>query len=185
MGWLGIFLVVAVCGAISFFVWRRWIAPWKEVEELSNAIVNRSPPRQFLISGNQQSRKIGFALEALVDRQRELEERFRESEFSVQAVFGAMLDGLVVVDDKRRVRIMNRAFRHAFGVEDAELGAPFLEMIRHASIDRLVTEAIHAREPRTESIQMSRGPSEGREMEVSAVPLAEHSPDSDGAVILF
>lgn len=185
MDWLGILLVVAICGAIAFFVWRRWIAPWKEVEELSKAIVNKSPPRQFLISGNPRSRNIGFALEALVDRQRELEERFRESEFSVQAVFGAMLDGLVVVDNKRRVRMMNRAFRRAFGVEDAELGAPFLEMIRHASIDRLVTDAIRIRQPRRESIQMSRGPSEGCEMEVSAVPLAENSPDSEGAVILF
>ncbi|HZJ38008.1 MAG TPA: ATP-binding protein, partial [Chthoniobacterales bacterium] len=157
----------------------------KEVEELSNAIVNKNPPRQFLISANPRSRSIGFALEKMVDQRRELEERFREGEFSVQAVFGAMLDGLVVVDDKRRVRMMNRAFRRAFGAEDAELGAPLLEMIRHASIDRLVTDAIQVREPRRESIQMSRGPSEGREMEVSAVPLVLNSPEMDGAVVLF
>jgi two-component system phosphate regulon sensor histidine kinase PhoR len=185
MVWLGIGLIVAVCTAIAFFVWRRWIAPWKEVEELSNAIVNKNPPRQFLISANPQSRSIGFALEKMVDQRRELEERFREGEFSVQAVFGAMLDGLVVVDDKRRVRMMNRAFRRAFGAEDAQLGAPLLEMIRHASIDRLVTDAIQVREPRRESIQMSRGPSEGREMEVSAVPLVVNSPEMDGAVVLF
>jgi len=185
MVWLGIGLIVAVCTAIAFFVWRRWIAPWKEVEELSNAIVNKNPPRQFLISANPQSRSIGFALEKMVDQRRELEERFREGEFSVQAVFGAMLDGLVVVDDKRRVRMMNRAFRRAFGAEDGQLGAPLLEMIRHASIDRLVTDAIQVREPRRESIQMSRGPSEGREMEVSAVPLVVNSPEMDGAVVLF
>jgi len=185
MVWLGIGLIVAVCAATAFFVWRRWIAPWKEVEELSNAIVNKNPPRQFLISANPRSRSIGFALEKMVDQRRELEERFREGEFSVQAVFGAMLDGLVVVDDKRRVRMMNRAFRRAFGAEDAELGAPLLEMIRHASIDRLVTDAIQVREPRRESIQMSRGPSEGREMEVSAVPLVVNSPEMDGAVVLF
>jgi len=58
-------------------------------------------------------------------------------------------------------------------------------MIRHASIDRLVTDAIQVREPRRESIQMSRGPSEGREMEVSAVPLVVNSPEMDGAVVLF
>ena len=80
---------------------------------MSQAIVDKSPPRKFLISANPQSRSIGLALEMLVDRQRELEERFREGEFSVQAVFGAMLDGLVVVDDRRRVRMMNREFRRA------------------------------------------------------------------------
>jgi len=185
MGWLAFCGLIAVVFTTTLAVWRRWIAPWKDVEELSQAIVDKRPPRKFLISANPQSRSIGLALEMLVDRQRELEERFREGEFSVQAVFGAMLDGLVVVDDRRRVRMMNREFRRAFGLEEAEPGEPLLEMIRHASVDRLVLEAIRVREPRRESIQMSRGPSEGREMEVSAVPLGENSAQTEGAVVLF
>ena len=185
MVWFALCLLAAVVVAAALVVWRRWIAPWKDVEELSRAIVAKSPPRKFLISSNPESRSIGLALELLVDRQRELEERFREGEFSVQAVFGAMLDGLVVVDDRRRVRMMNREFRRIFGLEEAEPGEPLLEMIRHASIDRLVMEAIRVREPQRESIQMSRGPSEGREMEISALPLGENSAQTEGAVILF
>jgi two-component system, OmpR family, phosphate regulon sensor histidine kinase PhoR len=185
MLWFALGLFAAVLLGTALVVWRRWIAPWKDVEELSRAIVDKSPPRKFLISSNPQSRSIGLALELLVDRQRELEERFREGEFSVQAVFGAMLDGLVVVDDRRRVRMMNREFRRMFGLEEAEPGEPLLEMIRHASIDRLVIEAIRVREPQRESIQMSRGPSEGREMEISAVPLGDNSAQTDGAVVLF
>ena len=185
MFWLALCLLAIVSLATWIAVWRRWIVPWKDVEELSQAIVDQRPPRKFLISANPQSRRIGLALEMLVDRQRELEERFREGEFSVQAVFGAMLDGLVVVDDRRRVRMMNREFRRAFGLEEAKPGEPLLEMIRHASIDRLVMEAIRARAPQRESIQMSRGPSEGREIEVSAVPLGENSAQTEGAVVLF
>ena len=185
MVWFAFFRLIAVVFATALAVWRRWIAPWKDVEELSRAIVDKSPPRKFLISANPQSRNIGLALEMLVDRQREIEERFREGELSVQAVFGAMLDGLVVVDDRRRVRMMNREFRRAFGLEEAEPGEPLLEMIRHASIDRLVMEAIRMREPQRESIQMSSGPSEGREMEVSAVPLGDNSAPAEGAVVLF
>ena len=185
MVWVALCLLATVLIATWLVVWRKWIAPWKDVEELSRAVVEKRPPRKFLISANPQSRNIGLALEMLVDRQRELEERFREGEFSVQAVFGAMLDGLVVVDDQRRVRMMNREFRRAFGLENAEPGAPLLEVIRHASIDRLVMEALRVREPRRESIQMSRGPSEGREMEVSAVPLGENSAPTEGAVVLF
>ncbi len=185
MGWFALCLLAAIFIAATLIVWRRWIAPWRDVTELSQAIVDKRLPRKFLISANPQSRKIGLALELLTDRQRELEERFREGEFSVQAVFGAMLDGLVVVDDRRQVRMMNREFKRAFGLEEAEPGAPLLELIRHASIDRLVMEAIRVREPRRESIQMSRGPSEGREMEVSAVPLGENSAQTEGAVVLF
>jgi two-component system, OmpR family, phosphate regulon sensor histidine kinase PhoR len=185
MGWLAFCGLIAVVLVIAVAVWRKWIAPWKDVDELTNAIVEQRPPRKFLISGNPEARRIGLALENLTDRRRELDERVRESEQSVQAVFGAMLDGLVVVDDLRRVRLMNREFRRVFGLEENNSGGTLLEVIRHASVDRLVMEAIRAGEPRRESIQMSRGPSEGREMEVSAVPLGENSARMGGAVILF
>src|SRR5437764_5808857 len=153
MVWFALCLFAAVLTVTALAVWRRWIAPWKDMEELSHAVVDKRPPWKFLISANPQSRAIGLAFERLADRQRELEVRFLEGQFSVQAVFGAMLDGLVVVDDRRRVRMMNREFRRAFGLEAAEPGEPLLEMIRHASIDRLVIEAIRAREPQRESIQ--------------------------------
>jgi two-component system phosphate regulon sensor histidine kinase PhoR len=185
MGWIAFGVLAIVFLATALIAWRRWIAPWKDVEELSQAVVEKRPPRKFLISANPQSHRTGLALEILTDRQRELEERHREGESSVQAVFGAMLDGLVVVDGQRRVRMMNRESRRMFGLEKAEPGEPLLEVIRHASIDRLVAEAIRARQPRRGSIQVSRGPSEGREMEVSAVPLGENSTPLEGAVVLF
>jgi two-component system phosphate regulon sensor histidine kinase PhoR len=185
MGWLAFCGLIAVVLVAGLAFWRKWIAPWKDVDELTDAIVGYRPPRKFLITGNPHAQRIGLALENLTDRRRELDERVRESELSVQAVFGAMLDGLVVVDDLRRVRLMNREFRRVFGVEEDVFGGTLLELIRHASVDRLVMEAIRAGEPQRESIQMSRGSSEGREMEVSAVPLGENSARMGGAVVLF
>jgi len=185
MGWLAFCGLIAVVLAVALAVWRKWVSPWKDVEELSQAVVEKRPPRKFLISGNPQAQRIGLAFENLTDQRRELDERVRESEQSVQAVFGAMLDGLVVVDDLRRVRLMNREFRRVFGLAEDVSGGTLLEVIRHASVDRLVMEAIRVGEPRRESIQMSRGASEGREMEVSAVPLGENSAQMGGAVILF
>src|SRR5436190_4005880 len=118
MGWFAFSLLLGVFVVVGFIVWQRWISPWRDVEALSKAIVDKAPPRKFLISANPQSRNIGLALETLVDRQRQMEERYRDGEFSVQAVFGAMLDGLVVVDERRQVRMMNREFRRAFGVAE-------------------------------------------------------------------
>ena len=186
MGWLAFCgLIAVVLAAMAFAVWRKWIAPWKDVEELADAVVEHRAPRKFLISGNPHARRIGLAFENLTDRRRELDERVRESDLSVQAVFGAMLDGLVVVDDLRRVRLMNREFRRVFGLDENVSGGTLLEVIRHASVDRLVMEAIRSRQPQRESIQLSRGASEGREMEVSAVPLGENSAQMEGAVVLF
>jgi two-component system phosphate regulon sensor histidine kinase PhoR len=185
MGWLAFTALVAVVFVSGLVVWRKWIAPWKDVEKLTDDIVEHRAPRRFLISGNPHARRVGLALENLTERRRELQERVRESEQSVQAVFGAMLDGLVVVDDLRRVRLMNREFRRAFGVDENAAGGTLLELLRLASVDRLVMEAIRSRQPQRESLRPSRGPSEGREMEVSAVPLGENSAQMEGAVVLF
>lgn len=185
MGWLAFTALAAVAFVTGFVVWRKWVAPWKDVDRLTDDIVEHRAPRRFLISGNPHVRRVGLALEKLTDRRRELQERVRESEQSVQAVFGAMLDGLVVVDDLRRVRLMNREFRRAFGVGENASGGTLLELLRLASVDRLVMEAIRSRQPQRESMQMSRGASEGREMEVSAVPLGENSAQMEGAVVLF
>lgn len=185
MGLLALFGVLAVVLAIGFAVWHKWIAPWKDVEQLADDIVEHRPPRKFLVSGNPRTRRIGLALEKLTDRRRELEQRVREGELSVQAVFGAMLDGLVVVDDLRRIRLMNREFRRVFDVEEKVSGGTVLELVRHVSVDRLVMEAIRSGQPKRESIQLSRGASEGLEMEVSAVPLGENSAQMEGAVVLF
>src|SRR5688572_11815462 len=165
MGWLAFAALAAVMFVTGLVVWRKWIAPWKDVERLADDMVEHRAPRRFLISGNPQARRIGLAFENLTERRRELEERGRESDQSVQAVFGAMLDGLVVVDDLRRIRLMNREFRRAFGIVQNASGGSLLELLRLASIDRLVMESIRSRQPQRESIRLARGPSEGREME--------------------
>jgi two-component system phosphate regulon sensor histidine kinase PhoR len=185
MGWLAFTALIAAMLVTGFVIWRKWIAPWKDVEELTKAIAEHRPPRKFLISGNPHARQIGLALESLTDQRRGLEERVRESELSVQAVFGAMLDGLVVVDGTRRVRLMNRELRRVFAIDENVSGGTLLELIRIASVDRLVMEAIRTRQAQQESMRISRGESDGLEMEVSAVPLGENSAQMEGAVVLF
>jgi two-component system phosphate regulon sensor histidine kinase PhoR len=185
MGWIAFTALVAVVLVTGLVVWRKWIAPWKDADQLTHDIVEHRAPRKFLITGNPHAQRIGLSLEKLTERRRELQERVRESEQSVQAVFSAMPDGLVVVDDHRGVRLMNREFRRAFGIDEQTSEGTLLELLRLASVDRLVMEAIRSRQLQRESLRLARGPSEGREMEVSAVPLGENRAEMEGAVVLF
>jgi two-component system phosphate regulon sensor histidine kinase PhoR len=185
MGWFAFYALVGVGLIVGFAVWRKWIAPWKDAQELADAIVEQRPPRKFLISGNPEAGRVGLALEKLLDRRGDLEKRVRESESSTDTVLGAMLDGLVVVDERRTVRLMNREFRRVFGLAENTSGGTLLELVRNASVDRLAGEALRRQEPQHDSIETSRGGSEPRQMEVSAVPFGENSAEMRGAVILF
>src|SRR6476659_7087485 len=183
MGWLAFFALVAVVLIAALAFWRKWISPWKDAQELADAVVAQRPPRKVLISGNPEAHRVGLALENLMDRRRELEKRVQESETRVQTVFAAMLDGLAVIDERRNIRLMNREFRQLFAVGENVTGT-LLELVHNAAVDRLAIEAIRRREPQRESVEFSRGGAEPREFEVSAVPLGENSSAASGAVIL-
>lgn len=185
MGWFAFFVLAAIALMAAVALWRKWISPWKDARELADAVVEQRSPRKFLISGNPEARRVGLALEKLMDRRRELETRVGESESSVQTVLSAMLDGLAVIDDRRSVRLMNREFRNMFGLDGNVMSGTLLELVHNAAIDRLGGEAIRQKKPQRESIPLSRGGAEPRELEVSAVPLEENSAEMRGAVILF
>ena len=184
MGWIAFLTLAAVAVIVTVAVWRKWISPWKDAQELADAVVAQRPPRKVLITGNPEAHKLGLALETLMDRRRELEKRVLESESSVQTVFAAMLDGLAVIDDRRSVRLMNREFRRIFDVADDGAGT-LLELAHNASVDRLAVAAIRERKPQQETIELARGGAEPRVMEVSVVPLDAKAVPENGAVLLF
>jgi two-component system phosphate regulon sensor histidine kinase PhoR len=185
MGWLAFFAFAAVVLVAAVALWRKWISPWKDAAELADAIREGRSPRKFLISGNPEARRVGLALEELAGGRRELEKRVAESESSVETVFGAMLDGVAVIDEHRTVRLMNREFRRVFGLDGKTTEGTLLGLVHNAAVDRLAVEAIRRGEPQREAIALSRRGSEALEMEVSAVPFGDNSAASKGAVILF
>ena len=185
MVWLALALAAAILLVVAVYVWRRWIEPWREVEELVHDIAAGRAPRKFLMSANRRARGIGLALEPLASRQLELERNVQEGTLSVQAILGALPDGLVVVDDRRRAQMMNLEFRRVFGIGENAAGEPLLELIRDVAVDRLLSDALDAGEPRRESIQVSRVADKRLEIEVSAVPFRANSNQTGGAIVLF
>jgi two-component system, OmpR family, phosphate regulon sensor histidine kinase PhoR len=185
MGWFAFFALATVVLIAAVALWKKWIAPWKDARELADDIVEQRPPRKFLISGNPQAQHVGLALEKLMDRRGDLENRVRRSETSAQTILGAMPDGLAVVDERRIVQLMNPELRRIFGLSEKISEGTLLELVHNASVDRLAAAAIRAQEPQRDSIQFSRGGSEPRELEITAVPFGEKSSETKGAVILF
>jgi two-component system phosphate regulon sensor histidine kinase PhoR len=185
MVWLALALATGILLVVAVYVWRRWIEPWREVEELVHDIAAGRAPRKFLMSGNRRARGIGLALEPLASRQLELERNVHEGTLSVQAILGALPDGLVVVDDRHRAQMMNLEFRRVFGIGENAAGEPLLELIRDVAVDRLLSDALDAGEPRRESIQVSRVADKRLEIEVSAVPFRANSNQTGGAIVLF
>ena len=130
--------------------------------------------------------RVGLALETIFARQQELERQIAGRESGTQTILGAMEDGLLVVDARSRITLMNPTFQKLFELRDPAVGVPLVEAVRHATLDQLIAETLETGEAmRSElSVTDSRTHSE-RHIEVSAVPIKKADDEMSGAVVLF
>lgn len=183
MGWVAFALAMALLAYGAWRVWREWIVPTRHLDRLVQAINAHETPRTFLIGDRGRMRQIGLALEEIYLRQKELRSQAQKREFGVQAITGAMADGLAVVDHERRLRLMNRAFRDLFAVDPLTNEGSLLELVREASVERLLGETLARGESRRGTLTLP-GP-DGAHLEVVLEPIKHADETIRGAVVLF
>jgi two-component system, OmpR family, phosphate regulon sensor histidine kinase PhoR len=186
MSWLLLFAIVAGTLVVGLIVWRKWIAPWRQVEELATQIGRGERPRTFLVDGSPEPQRVGLALESIFARQEELDRQIAGRESGTQTILRAMQDGLLVVDASLRVTVVNQAFRNLFSLPEILEGAPLLDVVRNATIDGLIADTLHTgKATQSELILADPRTNSERDVEISAVPIKDDADLTTGAVVLF
>ncbi|MGH8094935.1 MAG: sensor histidine kinase [Chthoniobacterales bacterium] len=185
MGWIAFALALALLLYSWWRVWRGWMQPGREIEQLLTEVAAERETRTFLIDGSARMRGLALGLEQLALRQGLLRARVEEGEFGVQAIVGALADGLVVADRERRIRLTNRAFREAFRTGPETSGATLLELVRDAEVEQLLGDSLRSGETQRGTIALQRPPAAERHLEVVAEPIKDKPGEVSGAVILF
>ncbi|HET9800404.1 MAG TPA: PAS domain-containing protein, partial [Chthoniobacterales bacterium] len=121
MFWIVLAAIVGSTIAVVYFARRKWISPWREMEQLVKQVGRGEQPRTFLIDGSSEARRVSVALENILTRQRELDRQIGERETGQKAILSAMQNGLLVVDGQSRLALMNPAFCDLFGVGEDSL----------------------------------------------------------------
>src|SRR5215471_21857628 len=137
MWWLILCVLCIVFAVTALVLWQRWAVPWTQVEQLVSQIVRGERPSTFLINGGKDPHRIGLALENIFARQEELERQIAGRESGTQTILGAMQDGLLVVDARSRVTLMNPTFQQLFELREPAVDVPLIEAVRHATLDQL------------------------------------------------
>ena len=186
MSWLFLGLICVLFAAVGVVAWRKWIAPWRQIERLVTQVAGNDRPRTFLVDGGAEPRRVGLALESIFARQQELNRQIAGRESGTQIILGAMQDGLLVVDRSLRVTLVNQAFRKWFGLPEVSLGTPLLDIVRDATVDRLIAEMLRTGQAmQSELILTDSKTNSERDVEVSAVPMSDDADLTTGAVVLF
>jgi len=186
MYWLILGVLCVLFAATALFLWQKWAAPWPQVEQLVSQIARGDSPSTFLVNGGAGPHRIGLALETIFARQQELERQIAGRESDTQTILGAMEDGVLVVDARSRITLMNPTFQKLFDLRDPTVGVPLVEAVRHATLDQLVAETLETGEAMRSELSVADSRTHGeRQIEVSAVPIKKADDEMSGAVVLF
>jgi two-component system, OmpR family, phosphate regulon sensor histidine kinase PhoR len=180
MIWLLLSAVVAGTIALALFAWRKWIAPWRQVDELITQIARGEQPRTFLIEGDGQAQRVGLRLEKICRDLKQLNEQIAKRESGMQAVFSAMHDALLVVDSKRSVILANETFRKLFALPEISEPTPLREIVRNATLDRVIDDAFDCGGPVRSELAL-----DGSQLELDAVATRNDAGEITGALVLF
>jgi len=93
MSWLLLGLICVLFAWMAVVVWRKWVAPWQQIEQLVARIRDRQRPSTFLVNGGTESKRVGLALENIFARQQELDRQIAGRESGTQTILRAMQDG--------------------------------------------------------------------------------------------
>ncbi|PYL08157.1 MAG: hypothetical protein DME33_08190 [Verrucomicrobia bacterium] len=172
--------IVAVMIAVAVMAWRKWIAPWRQLEELVSQISRGERPPTFLVEGGAHAQRAGLQFEKIFHDLSELKKQIAKRESGMQTIFSAMQDALLVVDSNRRVVVTNEMFRKLFVLPEIFVGTPLLEIVRNATIDQVIANALDGGAPVREELAL-----EGSLIELHAVATRNQAGEITGALVLF
>src|SRR5207248_1911987 len=180
VSWIVVVIICAALGSLAVIVWRKWIAPWRQVEQLITQIGRGERPRTFLMEGSVPAQRIGFQLEKIVNELEQLQKQIAKRESGLQTIFSAMQDALLVVDSNRQVILSNQTFRKLFDAPEISLATPLLEIVRDPTLDRLLTDAFRGEGPVRCELTL-----DASQIELYAVATKNEAGKITGALVLF
>jgi two-component system, OmpR family, phosphate regulon sensor histidine kinase PhoR len=180
MFWLVVCLIVGLMAVVAFVAWRKWIAPWRQIEDVVTQIERGERPRTFLIQDGGQGQRIGFRLEKIFNELEQLNKQVAKRESGLQTIFSAMQDALLLVDSDRQVILTNETFRKLFGVIEISVAMPLLEIVRNPTLEGVLTDAFAGNGPVCSELGL-----DGSQIELHAVATKNEAGEITGALVLF
>ena len=165
---------------VAVVAWRKWIAPWRQIEEVVTQIERGERPRTFLVDDGGRAQRIGLSLEKIFSDLEQLQKQIAKRESGMQTIFSAMQDALLLVDSNRQVILTNQTFRKLFDAPEVSVATSLLEIVRDPTLDRVITDAFVGDGPVGSELAM-----DGSQIELHAVATKNDAGEITGALVLF
>ncbi len=122
-----------------------------------------------------------FSVKALLEKKTILGS---SDEAKLEAILSSMVEGVLVVDKRGRILLMNPSLRKDFLIDVDPKGREPLEVIRNVFVSELADAVLKSTEPRVITRQITLLVPQEKNFLVNAAPVL-NGPEADGAILVF
>jgi two-component system phosphate regulon sensor histidine kinase PhoR len=182
---LGALLAFAVVLAVGLFLSRRVTRPVTEMQSIARRMAEGDFAQRVPMSGTDEIAELGRTINLMAEGLSEKIQDLEGERAKVAAILDSMVEGVIAIDQRGRIVLMNQAARWIFdlGREPVE-GRPLLEIVRHKEILDLVAggKSLDAEATRRREIEL--GPPVDRILDAHASPMAL-APSGQGTLLVL
>jgi two-component system phosphate regulon sensor histidine kinase PhoR len=185
-----VLFVILEAGQFLFFwafIHYRYRLSLRQLSRLSGQLATGQRPKSYYIDGPPLVEQVSRHLESIGVRLEELQRQQREEDFNLNVLLANMVEGVMVVDQRHVVRLVNDELLDLFDLKQSPLGRTMLESLREARVEMIVRETILRGEPRQQEVILESTAlgAPARHFEVSVVPIRTKNEGVGGAVVVF
>jgi two-component system, OmpR family, phosphate regulon sensor histidine kinase PhoR len=182
---LGALLAFAVVLAVGLFLSRRVTRPVTEMQSIARWMAEGDFAQRVPIAGTDEIAELGRTLNLMAERLSEKIQDLEGERTKVAAILDSMVEGVIAIDQRGRILLMNHAARGIFdlGREQVE-GRPLLAIIRHKAILDLVVGGPQAATDAARRREIELGPPVDRILDAHASAMAL-APSGRGTLLVL
>jgi two-component system phosphate regulon sensor histidine kinase PhoR len=182
---LGALLAFAVVLAVGLFLSRRVTRPVTEMQAIARWMAEGDFAQRIPITGTDEIAELGRTLNLMAERLSEKIQDLEGERTKVAAILDSMVEGVIAIDQRSRILLMNHAARWIFdlGREQVE-GRPLLAIIRHKAIIDLVVDGPQSALDAARRREIELGPPVDRILDAHASAMAL-APSGRGTLLVL
>jgi two-component system phosphate regulon sensor histidine kinase PhoR len=164
-------VALAVALGLGVFVAGRITRPVVDMQAVAERMSGGDLEARAPVRSSDEIGRLALALNRLGRRLREKIDDLEQERARVAAILDTMVEGVLAVDGRDHVVLVNERARRLFGLGPGEgEGKPLLEVVRHADLHRILGAARRGGEGVVERGEITLGGPVERRLQVNAVP---------------
>ncbi len=186
---IALLVILELVQLVGFWIFLRYRSrrSLRQLSRLTGQLAAGEWPKSYYIDGPPLIEQVSRHLESVGARLEELQRQQQEEDFNLNVLLANMVEGVMVVDQRHVVRLVNDELLNLFQLKQSPLGRTVLESLREARVEMIVRETIargepHQQEVMLESTALGLPP---RYFDISVVPIRTPKAEVRGAVVVF